>query len=69
MALQPQIYKGGSRPRILPHVMSSVAMGLKLLVFRFLLTTRTKTKATQMHQRSSRAVRRLRVFIFTLRPQ
>ena len=47
---QPQIYKGDSRPCILPLVMASSAMGLKLGVFRFLPTTLAK-KQTQNKSR------------------
>ena len=40
----PQIYRGDSRPCILPRVMASSAMGLKLEVFGVLLITHAKNK-------------------------
>ena len=51
-------YKGDPRPRILPCVMVSSAMGLKLGVFRFLPTTHAKTNAKQTRPRSLGVVRR-----------
>ena len=55
--LGSQIYKGDHRPRILPCVMASSAMRLKLGVFGFWLTTHAKRNAKQMRPRSWPTVR------------
>ena len=48
--INTDIYKGDPRPGIPPHVMASLAMGLKVGVFRFYTQKQTRP-------RSSRAVR------------
>ena len=50
-----QIYTRDPRPPIPPCIMVSPAMGLNLGVFGFLLTTRSKTNAKQMHSLSLHA--------------
>ena len=52
----PQIYKGDPSPHIPPCVMASSAMGLKLGVFGFLLTTHAKTNTKQICSWSSRVM-------------
>ena len=53
-----QIYTRDPRPPILPRVMESSAMRLKLGVFRFVPITHAKINAKQMRPRSSSAVQR-----------
>ena len=46
IGIHTQIYKGDSRPDMLPRIMALLAMGLKLGIFGFLPTTNTPTNAS-----------------------